>query len=124
MTANTLDNHLALIAAENGWDYVPASDEGLLAIENYFEHEGSEENGPIDPAPPPKVNKRALRTKAIREAIRILRDETEDLQTVCNDLWQDDSFAPLYEGKSEDEAEEYIRGILTFAEKALGLNQF
>ena len=108
----TTETELFLLAEEKGWEYAPACDEVFLLL-------AEEETFPVDPVPvvAPKVNKRKLRQTAIK---RYMVDVKEDIdwQTIANDILNDREIFPLWEGKSEDERDQYIMGIIKFCEHA------
>lgn len=70
-----------------------------------------------------KVNKRNPRTRMIREAMPEVQSEM-DWQEVAFNLRQNGEFGPLFKGKSEEQIEEYILGVIRFCETACHFNQY
>jgi hypothetical protein len=107
----------AIIAEEQGWEYLPACDEAELLL--------AEQERCEAPAPAPKVKPRSrqwLRREAIRWAMPLVKSD-EDWQQIQNDLWNHSLFSQLAEGMTDDEAADYYMGIIRFCEHACGFNQ-
>jgi len=101
----------AMIAAENGWDYLPACDEGFTAIDASYE---------VTALAVPviaKINKRTLRVRLIRETMPLVKDEG-DPQSLANDIYQDDEVFAAY--PDEATREDIAWGIIRFCEHACG----
>lgn len=106
----TTETELFLLAEEKGWEYAPACDEVFLLL-------AEQETFPVDPVEKKMVNKRQLRQIAIRRYMVDVKEEI-DWQTIANDMLNDRELLPLWEGKSEDERDQYIMGIVRFCEWA------
>lgn len=102
----------AIIAEEHGWEYVPACDEGILAI---WEEETIEFTP--EPIPPVKIDRRKLRAALIRETMPLVRDE-EDWQGIQNDIFQDDRAISAW--PDDEKREEIARGVFRFCSWACG----
>jgi hypothetical protein len=106
----------AIIAEEQGWDYLPACDEAelLLAEAEQIKVEAS--------VPAPKVNKRHLRAMLIRDTMGCVRDEEDD-QSIGWHMINDDRWTALFAGKDDEQVHDYVYGIIRFCERALRYNQ-
>jgi hypothetical protein len=113
----------AIIAEEQGWEYLPACDEAQMLLDEVEEIKVA---APAHPQPNPVTRKprsrQWLRREAIRWAMPLIKDG-EDWQQVQNDLWNHDLFSQLSEGMTDDDASDYYMGIIRFCEHALGYNQ-
>lgn len=112
----------AIIAEEQGWDYVPACDEAELLL-------ADQEQVTVAAAhPQPKTitrkprSRQWLRREAIRWAMPLIKDGG-DWQEIQTDLWNHTLFSELAEGMTDDDAADYYMGIVRFCEHALGYNQ-
>ena len=113
----------AIIAEEQGWEYLPACDEAQMLLDAVAE---IKVDAPAHPQPNPVTRKprsrQWLRREAIRWAMPLIKDG-EDWQQVQNDLGNHDLFSQLSEGMTDDDAADYYMGIIRFCEHALGYNQ-
>jgi hypothetical protein len=117
MTAHITELDAAIIAEEQGWEYLPACDEAELLL--------AEQERCEAPAPAPKAKPRSrqwLRREAIRWAMPLVKSD-EDWQQIQHDLWNHSLFSQLTEGMTDDEAADYYMGIIHFCEHACGFNQ-
>ena len=105
----------AIIAEEQGWDYLPACDETELLL-------AEAEQIKVAATPQPKINRKTLRRDAIRWAMPLVKDD-EDWQQIQWELANHDLFSRLAEGMTVDEASDYYMGIIRFCEHACGRNQ-
>lgn len=101
----------AIIAEENGWDYLPACDEGWEALD------AIPASAPA-PAPAPTINRRKLRIRLIREAMPLVKADM-DAQGIANDIYQDDAVIVAY--PDNDKREEIAWGVVRFCEHACGV---
>jgi hypothetical protein len=115
MTTHITELDAAIIAEEQGWDYVPACDEAYLLL-------ADSEQITVATAPQPKLNRKLLRRDAIRWAMRLVKDD-EDWQQIQWELANHDLFSQLAYGMTVDEAADYYVGIIRFCEHALRRNQ-
>jgi hypothetical protein len=114
----------AIIAEEQGWEYLPACDEAELLIAEAEEIKVAATTQPQTKAiqSKPKYTRRWLRTEAIRWAMPLIKDGG-DWQQVQHELVNHDLFSQLSEGMTNDAAADYYMGIIRFCEHALGYNQ-
>ena len=113
----------AIIAEEQGWDYLPACDEAELLLAEAEEIKVAASAEPQAKTVTRKPRSRQwLRTEAIRWAMPVIRDGA-DWQEVQNDLGNHDLFSQLSEGMTDDDAADYYMGIIRFCERALRYNQ-
>tara|TARA_R110000868_G_C10744400_1_gene752664 strand:- start:391 stop:738 length:348 start_codon:yes stop_codon:yes gene_type:complete len=110
---NELD--AAIIAEEQGWDYLPACDETELLL-------ADAEQIKVDANQQPKINRKLLRRDAIRWAMPLVKDD-EDWQQIQWELANHDLFSHLSKSMTVDEASNYYMGIIRFCEHACGRNQ-
>jgi uncharacterized protein YnzC (UPF0291/DUF896 family) len=66
--------------------------------------------------------KHDLRNEAIQRICRDLKANI-DWQEIVQEVGNDDRYQPLVEGKSDEEAEEYLNGMIRSAEMLLGWRQ-
>jgi hypothetical protein len=119
---NITEIDAAVIAEEQGWDYVPACDEAYLLLAEIEQVTVAATPQPITVAPERKVNKRQLRAQLIRETIDAVRDEEDD-QSIGWHMINDDRWTPLFDGKDEQAVHDYVYGVIRFCERALRYNQ-
>ena len=115
MTTHITELDAAIIAEEQGWDYVPACDEAYLLL-------ADSEQITVAVTPQPKINRKQLRCDAIRWAMPLVKDD-EDWQQIQWEIANHDLFSQLAHGMTVDEASDYYMGIIRFCEHALGYNQ-
>ena len=112
-TNNTLTElDAAIIAEEQGWDYLPACDETELLL-------AEAEQIKVAATTQPKINRNALRRDAIRWAMPLVKNE-EDWQQIQWELANHDLFRLLSNGMAVDQASDYYMGIIRFCEHACG----
>ena len=120
----------AIIAEEQGWEYLPACDEAELLLAEAEEIKAVASAQPdsdivIDPFVDkiaPKVNKRHLRAQLIRDTMECVRNEEDD-QSIGWHMINDDRWTALFAGKNDDQVHDYVYGVIRFCERALGYNQ-
>jgi hypothetical protein len=120
----------AIIAEEQGWEYLPACDEAELLLAEAEEIKVAASAQPnsdivIDPflnLTAPKVNKRSLRARLIRDTMDCVRSEEDD-QSIGWHMINDDRWLPLFAGKDDDQVHDYVYGVIRFCERALRYNQ-
>ncbi len=112
----------AIIAEEQGWEYLPACDEAFLLLAEAEEIKVAASAQPIAAAPQLKVNKRRLRAQLIRETMVAVRD-CEDDQSIGWHMINDDRWTALFEGKDRQAEHDYVYGVIRFCERALRYNQ-
>ena len=113
----------AIIAEEQGWEYLPACDEAYLLLAEAEEIKVAASAQPEAKTVTRKPRSRQwLRTEAIRWAMPVIRDGG-DWQEVQNDLGNHDLFSQLSSGMTDDDAADYYMGIIRFCERALRYNQ-
>lgn len=120
----------AIIAEEQGWEYLPACDEAELLLAEAEEIKVAASAQPsadivINPFIDlivAKVNKRRLRTQLIRETMECVRSEEDD-QSIGSHMINDDRWTALFAGKDDDHVREYVYGVIRFCERALRYNQ-
>jgi hypothetical protein len=112
----------AIIAEEQGWEYLPACDEAFLLLAEAEEIKAAASAQPIAAAPQLKVNKRSLRAQLIRETMVAVRD-CEDDQSIGWHMINDDRWTALFEGKDRQAEHDYVYGVIRFCERALRYNQ-
>ena len=120
----------AIIAEEQGWEYLPACDEAELLLAEAEEIKVAASAQPdsdivIDPflnLTAPKVNKRSLRARLIRDTMDCVRSEEDD-QSIGSHMINDDRWLPLFAGKDDDQVHDYVYGVIRFCERALRYNQ-
>ena len=112
----------AIIAEEQGWEYLPACDEAFLLLAEAEEIKVAAIAQPIAAAPQLKVNKRRLRAQLIRETMVAVRD-CEDDQSIGWHMINDDRWTALFEGKDRQAEHDYVYGVIRFCERALRYNQ-
>ena len=132
MNAHTTLTELdaAIIAEEQGWEYLPACDEAELLLAEAEEIKVAASAQPdgdivIDPFADliaSKVNKRHLRAQLIRDTMDCVRNEEDD-QSIGWHMINDDRWLPLFAGKNDDQVHDYVYGVIRFCEHALGYNQ-
>ena len=121
-TTHITELDAAIIAEEQGWDYVPACDEAYLLLADNEQITVAAVPQPTAVAPQRKVNKRQLRAQLIRETMVAVRD-CEDDQSIGWHMINDDRWAPLFAGKNSDQEYDYVWGVIRFCERALRYNQ-
>ena len=113
----------AIIAEEQGWEYLPACDEAYLLLAEAEEIKvaasAQPEAAPIERKP---HSRQWLRREAIRWAMPLVK-EGQDWQQTQHDLGNHDLFSRLSEGMTDDDAADYYMGIIRFCERALRYNQ-
>jgi hypothetical protein len=114
-TTDITELDAAIIAEEQGWDYLPACDETELLL-------AEAEQIKVAATPQPKINRKQLRRDAIRWAMPLVKDD-EDWQQIQWELANHDLFSQLACGMTVDEAADYYMGIIRFCEHALHRNQ-
>jgi len=123
MTTHITELDAAIIAEEQGWEYLPACDEAELLL---AEAEEIKVAASVQPEAAPITRKprsrQWLRAEAIRWAMPLIRDGG-DWQEVQTDLWNHNLFSELSQGMTDDDAADYYMGIIRFCEHALGYNQ-
>ena len=113
----------AIIAEEQGWEYLPSCDEAELLLAEAEEIKAVASAQPQVKASTSKPRSRQwLRREAIRWAMPLVKAE-QDWQQTQNDLLNHDLFSRLSEGMADDEAADYYMGIIRFCEHACGYNQ-
>jgi hypothetical protein len=120
----------AMIAEEQGWEYLPACDEAYLLLAEAEEIKVAASAQPdsdivIDPflnLTAPKVNKGKLRARLIRDTMDCVRNEEDD-QSIGSHMINDDRWLPLFAGKDDDQVHDYVYGVIRFCERALRYNQ-
>jgi hypothetical protein len=112
----------AIIAEEQGWEYLPACDEAYLLLAEAEEIRVAASAQPIAAAPQLRVNKRRLRAQLIRETMVAVRD-CEDDQSIGWHMINDDRWTALFEGKDRQAEHDYVYGVIRFCERALRYNQ-
>jgi hypothetical protein len=112
----------AIIAEEQGWEYLPACDEAYLLLAEAEEIRVAASAQPIAAAPQLRVNKRRLRAQLIRETMVAVRD-CEDDQSIGWHMINDDRWTALFEGKNRQAEHDYVYGVIRFCEHALRYNQ-
>ena len=112
----------AIIAEEQGWEYLPACDEAYLLLAEAEEIKVAASAQPITAAPQLKANKRRLRAQLIRETMVAVRD-CEDDQSIGWHMINDDRWTALFEGKDRQAEHDYVYGVIRFCERALRYNQ-
>ena len=120
----------AIIADEQGWEYLPACDEAELLLAEAEKIKATASAQPdsdivIDPflsLTAPKVNKRRLRAQLIRDTMDCVRNEEDD-QSIGWHMINDDRWLPLFAGKDDEQARDYVYGVIRFCERALRYNQ-
>ncbi len=115
MTTHITELDAAIIAEEQGWDYVPACDEAYLLL-------ADNEQITVSATPQPKINRKLLRRDAIRWVMPLVKDD-EDWQQIQWELANHDLFSQLTRGMTVDEAADYYMGIIRFCEHALRRNE-
>ena len=115
MTTHITELDAAIIAEEQGWDYVPACDEAYLLL-------ADNEQITVAATPQPKINRKLLRRDAIRWVMPLVKDD-EDWQQIQWELANHDLFSQLTRGMTVDEAADYYMGIIRFCEHALRRNE-
>lgn len=121
MTTDTLTElDAAILAEEQGWEYLPACDEAelLLAESEQITVAPAEQPQPTAAARKPH-SRQWLRREAIRWAMPFVKED-EDWQQIQNDLGNHDLFSQLSQGMTDDEAADYYMGIIRFCEHACG----
>jgi hypothetical protein len=120
----------AIIAEEQGWEYLPACDEAYLLLAEAEEIKVAASAQPdsdiaIDPflnLTASKVNKRTLRAQLIRDTMDCVRHEEDD-QSIGSHMINDDRWLPLFAGKDDEQVRDYVYGVIRFCERALRYNQ-
>ena len=111
-----------LIAAELGWEYLPASDEGLRAIEAY---PPPLQSLPCPPAPSPLVSLGKARRRAQRIAIRSAQEQMRSPGYVDDQLVEmamgADPVVAAYLARPGLDREGLVLGLVRFAERAAGV---
>mgnify|MGYP001549173447 CR=1 FL=1 len=111
------ETDLNLLAADMGWDYMPACDEAFLLLADM-----EQIDEPAQPAQP-KVNKRKLRQQLIRETMPSVKDD-QDWQMTAHEILNDGRWDILWQGKDEEERDAYIMGVVRFCEHACGYTRW
>ena len=119
---NITELDAAIIAEEQGWDYLPACDEAFLLLADNEQITVAATPQPIAVAPQRKVNKRQLRAQLICETMVAVRD-CEDDQSIGWHMINDDRWTALFEGKDRQAEYDYVYGVIRFCERALRYNQ-
>ena len=130
MTTHITELDAAIIAEEQGWEYLPACDEAELLLAEAEEIKVAASVRPdgdivIDPFAhliAAKVNKRRLRAQLIRDTMDCVRNEEDD-QSIGWHMINDDRWLPLFAGKNDDQVHDYVYGVIRFCERALRYNQ-
>jgi hypothetical protein len=112
----------AIIAEEQGWEYLPACDDAFLLLAEAEEIKAAASAQPIAAAPQLKVNKRHLRAQLIRDTMVAVRDGEDD-QSIGWHMINDDRWTALFEGKDRQAEHDYVYGVIRFCERALRYNQ-
>ena len=112
----------AIIAEEQGWEYLPACDEAYLLLAEAEEIKAAASAQPTAAAPQLKVNKRSLRAQLVRETMVAVRDGEDD-QSIGWHMINDDRWTALFEGKDRQAEHDYVYGVIRFCERALRYNQ-
>jgi hypothetical protein len=122
-TTHITELDAAIIAEEQGWEYLPACDEAELLLTEAEEIKVAASAQPEAKTVIRKPRSRQwLRREAIRWAMPLVKAE-QDWQQTQNDLWNHDLFSQLSEGMTDDDAADYYMGIIRFCEHACGYNQ-
>lgn len=121
MTTNITELDAAIIAEEQGWDYLPACDEAYLLLAE-SERITVANAQPTAVVAQPKVNKRRLRNQLISETMTAVRDEEDD-QSIGWHMINDERWEPLFAGKDRQQEHDYVYGVIRFCERALRYNQ-
>jgi len=130
MTTHITELDAAIIAEEQGWEYLPACDEAYLLLAEAEEIKVAASAQPdseivIDPflnLTAPKVNKRSLRARLIRDTMDCVRNEEDD-QSIGSHMINDDRWLALFAGKDDEQVRDYVYGVIRFCERALRYNQ-
>jgi hypothetical protein len=132
MTTHTTLSELdaAIIAEEQGWEYLPACDQAYLLLAEAEEIKVAASAqpdsdiliGPFVDLIAVKANKRHLRAQLIRETMECVRNEEDD-QSIGWHMINDDRWTALFAGKNDDQVHDYVYGVIRFCEHALGYNQ-
>lgn len=113
----------AIIAEEQGWEYLPACDEAELLLAEAEEIKVAASAQPQTKTTISKPRSRQwLRREAIRWAMPLIKSDG-DWQEIQTDLWNHPLFSELTKGMSDDDAADYYMGIIRFCEHACGFNQ-
>jgi hypothetical protein len=113
----------AIIAEEQGWEYLPACDEAELLLAEAEEIKVAASAQPEAKTIIRKPRSRQwLRTEAIRWAMPLVKED-QDWQQTQNDLGNHVLFSQLSEGMTDEDAADYYMGIIRFCERALRYNQ-
>lgn len=107
----------AIIAEEQGWEYLPACDEAELLLA-----EAEQIKAAASAQPQVKVNKRHLRAQLIRDTMECVRNEEDD-QSIGWHMINDERWTALFAGKNDDQVHDYVYGVIRFCERALRYNQ-
>ena len=113
----------AIIAEEQGWEYLPACDEAEFLLAEAEEIKVAASAQPEAKTIIRKPRSRQwLRTEAIRWAMPLVKED-QDWQQTQNDLGNHVLFSQLSEGMTDEDAADYYMGIIRFCERALRYNQ-